>query len=54
MTTADIRAEVARALDQIRWLKGRTDDVSVYALPFAKNHLARLIADHALAAKEAR
>ena len=43
---ADIRLEVARALDQIRYLQTRTDDVSAYALPFAKSRLAALIADH--------
>lgn len=51
---ADIRAEVARTLDQIRWLEKRPDEVSVYSLPLARNRLAHLIADHAVAAKGMR
>ncbi len=51
---ADIRAEVAHALDQVRWLKGRTDEISITSLPLARNRLAQLIADHAVAATGAR
>jgi hypothetical protein len=51
---ASIRSEVAAALAQVRWLKTRTDAVSVHALPFARNRLARLIADHRVAAKGMR
>lgn len=47
---ADIRAEVARVLDQIRYLQTRTDDVSSYALPLARNRLAALMADHRVVA----
>jgi hypothetical protein len=43
---ADIRLEVARVLDQVNYLQTRTDEVSAYALPLAKNRLEALIADH--------
>ncbi len=51
---ANIRHEVARALNQVRWLRTRTEAVSVHSLPYALNRLAGLIADHAVAARGMR
>jgi hypothetical protein len=48
---ADIRAEVARTLDQLRWLAANGDRHGV--IPLVRNRLACQIADHALAAKGA-
>ena len=51
---ASIRQEVARALDQLRWLAARDDALSRHALPFARNRLALLIADHAVVCRGMR
>lgn len=53
---ADIRHEVARTKDQLRWLDARATDphISDFVIPLVRNRLAKLIADHAVVARGMR